>query len=60
MPKLIVKVQPGALLAGGANLDFAGGLPTQAEVSVAGVHYLQEDSPDEIGPAIGGWMGVLG
>jgi haloalkane dehalogenase len=60
VPKLFVKAEPGALLAGGANLDFARGLPAQAEVTVAGVHYLQEDSPDEIGQAIAGWMGTLG
>src|SRR5262249_51648284 len=48
VPKLFVKAEPGALLAGGANLEFACGLPAQAEVIVAGVHYLQEDSPDEI------------
>jgi len=29
-------------------------------VTVAGVHYLQEDSPDEIGRAIADWMGTLG
>jgi len=60
VPKLFVKAEPGALLAGGANLDFARGLPRQTEVTVAGVHYLQEDSPDEIGQAIAGWMGTLG
>src|SRR5262245_51425824 len=60
VPKLFVKGEPGALLAGGANLDFARGLPKQAEVTVAGVHYLQEDSPDEIGRAIAGWMGASG
>jgi len=60
VPKLFVKAEPGALLAGGASLDFARGLPAQAEVSVAGVHYLQEDSPDEIGRAIAGWMEAWG
>src|SRR5262245_5365408 len=59
VPKLFVKAEPGAILAG-ANLDFASGLPAQAEVTVAGVHYLQEDSPDEIGRAIAGWMEALG
>src|SRR5262249_9602404 len=59
VPKLFVKAEPGALLAGGANLDFARGLPSQAEVTVAGVHYVQEDSADEIGRAIAGWMGAL-
>jgi haloalkane dehalogenase len=28
------------------------------EVTVAGVHYLQEDSPHEIGRAITSWMGA--
>ena len=60
VPKLFVKAEPGAILAGGANLDFARGLPAQAEVTVAGIHYLQEDSPDEIGRAIAGWMEALG
>jgi len=60
VPKLFVKGEPSLLIAGGANLDFARGLPAQTEVTVAGVHYLQEDSPDEIGRAIAGWMGALG
>jgi haloalkane dehalogenase len=57
VPKLFVKAEPGLLIASGANLDFARGLPAQTEVTVAGVHYLQEDSPDEIGWAIADWMG---
>jgi haloalkane dehalogenase len=60
VPKLFVKAEPGALLAGGANLDFVRGWPAQAEVTVAGVHFVQEDAPDEIGRAIAGWMGTLG
>ena len=59
VPKLWVKGEPGLLLSGGANLDFVRRLPTQIDVTVAGVHYLQEDSPDEIGQAITGWMGAL-
>jgi haloalkane dehalogenase len=31
-------------------------LPAQTEVTVAGLHFLQGDSPDEIGRAIAGWM----
>ena len=56
VPKLFVKAEPGALLAGGANLDTARAWPAQTEVTVAGVHFVQEDSPDEIGRAIAGWM----
>src|SRR5499427_9205443 len=59
VPKLFVKAEPGLLLAGGANLDFARRLPAQTEVTVAGVHFLQEDSPHEIGQAIADWMGAL-
>jgi haloalkane dehalogenase len=60
VPKLFLKAEPGALLAAGANLDAARAWPAQTEVTVAGVHFLQEDSPDEIGRAIAGWMGALG
>src|SRR5262249_59800281 len=60
VPKLFVKAEPGLLVAGGANLDFARGLSAQDEVKVAGLHFLQEDSPDEIGRAISDWMGALG
>ncbi|MGW3158439.1 haloalkane dehalogenase [Streptomyces sp. NPDC001089] len=60
VPKLFVKAEPGALLAAGPNLEFARSLPSQTEVTVAGVHFLQEDSPDEIGRAIADWMGTLG
>src|SRR5215813_14611561 len=56
VPKLFVMADPGALLAGGANLDFARALPMLTKVTVAGIHYLQEDSPDEIGRAIADWM----
>jgi len=60
VPKLFLKGQPGALLACGANLDTARSWPAQTEVTVAGVHFLQEDSPDEIGRAIAGWMETVG
>src|SRR5262245_47642835 len=60
VPKLFVKAEPGLLVVGGANLDFARGLRAQDEVKVAGLHFLQEDSPDEIGRAISDWMGTFG
>lgn len=59
VPKLFIKAEPGALL-GGVNLETARSWPAQIEVTVAGVHSVQEDSPDEIGRAIAGWMGTLG
>jgi len=59
VPKLFVKAEPGLLVAGGANLDFARRLPAQTEVTVPGLHFLQEDSPNEIGRAIASWMQAL-
>jgi len=60
VPKLFVRGEPGALLASGANRDFVRGWPAQTEVTVAGIHFLQEDAPEEIGRAIAAWMGALG
>ena len=34
--------------------------PNQKEVEVSGVHFIQEDSPDEIGRAISAWLASLG
>ncbi|MEU6609559.1 haloalkane dehalogenase [Streptomyces shenzhenensis] len=60
VPKLFLKAEPGAILASDWLLDFVRKWPAQTEVTVAGVHFVQEDSPDEIGPAIAEWMGSLG
>jgi haloalkane dehalogenase len=60
VPKLFLKAEPGGILAHGAVLDLARSFPAQTEVTVAGVHFVQEDSPDEIGRAIAGWMRNLG
>lgn len=51
IPKLLIVAEPGALLHG-RNLDFARTWRNQKEVTVKGIHYLQEDSPTEIGEAI--------
>jgi haloalkane dehalogenase len=60
VPKLFFKAEPGGILAHGAVLDVARSFPAQTEVTVAGLHFVQEDSPDEIGEAIAGWMRTLG
>jgi len=51
IPKLLVSAEPGALLTGRA-LEFCRTWPNQQEVSVKGIHYIQEDSPVEIGTAL--------
>jgi len=38
------------------NLDTARSWPALTEVTVRGIHFIQEDSPDEIGQAIAKWM----
>ncbi|MFJ9760572.1 haloalkane dehalogenase [Streptomyces sp. NPDC101149] len=60
VPKLFLKAEPGAILASDWLLDFVRGWPAQTEVTVAGIHFVQEDSPDEIGQAIADWLGTLG
>jgi haloalkane dehalogenase len=60
VPKLFLKAEPGGILAGGAVLDLARRFPAQTEATVRGVHFVQEDSPDEIGRAVAGWMKTLG
>ncbi|OBF38706.1 haloalkane dehalogenase [Mycobacterium sp. ACS1612] len=55
VPKLFVKGEPGALIRGRA-LDFVRAWPNQTEVSVPGIHFLQEDSPDEIGAAVASFV----
>jgi haloalkane dehalogenase len=55
VPKLFINGEPGALIRGRAR-DFVRTWPNQTEVSVAGVHFLQEDSPDEIGAAVASFV----
>jgi haloalkane dehalogenase len=55
VPKLFINADPGVILTG-AQREFARTWPNQTEVTVAGLHFIQEDSPDEIGQAIAGWL----
>lgn len=60
MPKLFVNATPGAILTGAVR-DFCRGWKNQTEVTVKGSHFIQEDSPDEIGGAIADWVsGIRG
>lgn len=51
VPKLFVNAEPGAILTG-SQREFCRTWPNQEEVTVRGVHYVQEDSPHEIGEAV--------
>jgi haloalkane dehalogenase len=58
IPKLWIDVSEGAVISGNRR-DFAASLPNQKSVRVEGRHFVQEDSPDEIGRAIAGWLDGL-
>ena len=51
LPKLFINGNPGSILVG-APRDFCRTWPNQQEITVKGSHFLQEDSPAEIGQAI--------
>lgn len=53
--KLFINADPGAILIG-PQREFCRTWPNQTEVTVPGVHFVQEDSPDAIGTAIADWM----
>ncbi|MEA3501465.1 MAG: haloalkane dehalogenase [Actinomycetota bacterium] len=55
VPKLFVDAEPGAILVG-SQREFCRGWPNQTEVRVTGIHFIQEDSPGEIGAALGRWI----
>ena len=58
VPKLFVNADPGALTTGNAR-EFCRTWPNQTEVTVKGSHFIQEDSPDEIGAALNAWLQAL-
>jgi haloalkane dehalogenase len=58
VPKLFINAEPGALLTGRAR-DLCRRWPNQREVTVKGIHYVQEDSPAEIGAALRAFLAEL-
>jgi len=58
LPKLFINANPGAILIG-APREFCRTWKNQTEVTVIGSHFIQEDSPHEIGGAIAAWFGGL-
>ena len=55
LPKLFINADPGAILIG-EQREFVRSWPNLTEVTVPGNHFLQEDSPHEIGAAIAEWL----
>ena len=58
LPKLFINADPGAILIG-AQREFCRSWKNQTEVTVKGSHFIQEDSPHEIGKAIAQWRSHL-
>jgi haloalkane dehalogenase len=58
VPKLFINAEPGAILTG-RQREFCRTWLNQREVTVKGIHFIQEDSPGEIGQAIAEWYGSL-
>jgi haloalkane dehalogenase len=59
IPKLFLKAEPGAILTLDRLVNLVRGWPTLTEKTIAGIHFVQEDSPDEIGQAIADWIATF-
>ncbi len=55
IPKLFINAEPGIVLTGG-HRDFCRRFGNQEEITVPGLHFVQEDSPREIGHAVAAFI----
>ena len=55
LPKLFINAEPGSILTGAQREDCRR-WPHQEEVKVSGSHFIQEDSPHEIGAALAAFL----
>lgn len=60
VPKLFLKAEPGAILTNDSLVKEVRAWPSLTEATVAGIHFVQEDSPDDIGAAIADWITTAG
>lgn len=51
LPKLFINAEPGSMLIGRSR-DFCRRFPNQQEITVHGLHFIQEDCPAEIGQSV--------
>ncbi|GAB5453580.1 MAG: haloalkane dehalogenase [Halioglobus sp.] len=58
IPKLFINADPGSILVG-PQREFCRSWPNQQEVTVKGLHFVQEDSPVEIGQAVASWLQTI-
>jgi haloalkane dehalogenase len=52
VPKLFINADPGSILTG-RQRELCRRFPNQTEITVKGLHFIQEDSPRDIGRAVG-------
>jgi haloalkane dehalogenase len=57
VPKLFICADPGTISTD--EISFCHSWPNTTEVVVRGLHFVQEDSPDEIGKALASWCASL-
>ena len=55
VPKLFINADPGSILIG-RQRELCRTWPNQTEITVKGLHFLQEDSPDDIGRALAAFV----
>ncbi len=55
IPKLFLNAEPGSILVG-RQREFCRRWPNQTEVTIKGLHFVQEDSPSEIGAAVAAFV----
>jgi haloalkane dehalogenase len=55
MPKLFVNAAPGSILTG-PQREFCRTWPNQTEITVPGIHFVQEDSAELIGSTLSRWI----
>ncbi len=59
VPKLFINAEPGSILVGRPR-EACRRWPNQREVTVAGSHFVQEDSPGAIAAALADWLPAIG
>ena len=59
VPKLFIDADPGLIISSPEARKHARGFRNQQETTVKGIHFIQEDSPDEIGAALAAWIKTL-
>ncbi len=55
LPKLFINADPGTILIG-KQREFCRTWPNQEEITVKGLHFIQEDAPGEIGRAVAAFV----